>query len=84
MVLLRQGRLDDALACAVEARKAPERQSLVDRHVLGPIEALEASIALAQGDAQAAAAMAAEALRQHTTLPCLTLMILADAQNRTG
>ncbi len=84
LVLLRQGRLDDALACAVEARKAPARQSLADRHVLGPIEAVEASVALARGDAGTAAAMAAESLRQYTTMPALTLMVLAEAQAACG
>jgi DNA-binding CsgD family transcriptional regulator/tetratricopeptide (TPR) repeat protein len=84
LVLLRQGRLDDALACAVEARQALGQQSLVDRHVLGPVEVVEASVALATGDAGPAAAMAAETLRRYTLLPCTALMVLAEAQAAAG
>lgn len=84
LVRLRQGRLDDALACAAEARRVLRDQSLVDRHVLGPIEAVEASVALARGDAGTAAAMAAETLRRYTTMPVLTLMVLAEAQAACG
>ncbi len=84
LVLLRQGRLDDALACAAAARKASGHQSLADRHVLGPIEVVEASVALARGDPETAAEMAAETLRRYTTLPVLTLMVLAEAQTACG
>ncbi|MDQ4009442.1 MAG: AAA family ATPase [Actinomycetota bacterium] len=84
LVLLRRGRLDDASACAMEARKALGPHSLADRHVLGPIEVVEASVALARDDAGTAAAMAAEALRRFTTLPVSTLMVLAEAQVAGG
>ncbi|MDQ4103261.1 MAG: AAA family ATPase [Actinomycetota bacterium] len=83
LVLLRQGRLDDALACAAEARKALGDQSLVDRHVLGTVEVVEASVALALGDVKAAA-MVAESLHQYTLLPSTALMVLAEAQAADG
>lgn len=84
LVQLRQGRLDDALAGAAQARTVMGHRSLVDRHVLGPIEAVEASVALARGDAAAATEIAAESLRRYTTLPGLILLTLAEAQIAGG
>jgi ATP/maltotriose-dependent transcriptional regulator MalT len=84
LVLLRKGRLDDAAACATRAREALGHQSWTDRHVLGPVEAVEASVALARGDAATAAAMAAESLHCYTTLSPLTQMVLAEAQAAGG
>ena len=84
LVLLRQGRLDDALSGAAQARTVMGHRSLVDRHVLAPIEAVQASVALARGDAATAAEIAAESLRRYTTLPGLTLLTLAEAQIAGG
>lgn len=80
LVLLRQGRLDEASSSAAQARQALGAQSMTDRHILGVVEAVEASVMLARGDAPTAAATAAESLRRYTTLRAMTLVILTEAQ----
>ena len=88
LVAVRQGRLEEARACAGAARAASDASALPDRHVLGPVEAVTAAVALAEDDPATAAATAARAVRRRTTLPAFTLAVAADAQlvagNREG
>ncbi|MGY1760661.1 ATP-binding protein [Geodermatophilus sp. SYSU D00779] len=84
LVVLRRGLLEEARSCAGAARAAADASSLPDRHVLGPVEAAEAAVALAEGDPATAAATAARAVRRRTTLPAFTLALAADAQLAAG
>jgi ATP/maltotriose-dependent transcriptional regulator MalT len=84
LVLLRQGRPDDAMRCAVSARQALERASAADRHGLAPIELVEASVALVMGEAVTAAAMAEDSVRRASTLRVTALSALAEARIALG
>jgi DNA-binding CsgD family transcriptional regulator len=84
LVLLRRGQPVEAMKCAAGAREVLERASAADRHGLAPIEAVEASVALAMGDAARAAELAGDSVRRSSTLSVMTLAVLAEAQIALG
>lgn len=84
LVMVRSGRFADARDCARRARERLGEQAGADRHLLSLIEPVEASVALAVGDATRAAAIAAASARRNVVLPGLTSAVLAEAQLALG
>ena len=83
-VLAHRGRPEDAARCVAEAREVYGAAAAADRHIFTVVEIADAAAALAAGDPGRARALAAAAVATPTTLPCLGLALLGEAQVAAG
>ena len=83
-VFAHRGRPEDAARCVAEAREVYGGAAAADRHIFTVIEIADAAAALAAGDPARARALAAAAVATPTTLPCLGLALLGEAQVAAG
>lgn len=83
-VLAHRGSLEEAARSVTEARDVYRAGAAADRHLFTVVEVADAAVALAAGDPERAQALATAALATLTTLPCLGLSILGEAQAPAG
>jgi DNA-binding NarL/FixJ family response regulator len=84
-VFAHRGRPEDAARCVAEAREVyGGGAAAADRHIFTVIEIADAAAALAAGDPARARGLAATAVATPTTLPCLSLALLGEAQVAAG
>ena len=83
-VLAHRGRPEDAARCVAEAREVYGAAAAADRHIFTVVEIVDAAAALAAGDPGRARGLAAAAVATPTTLPCLGLALLGEAQVAAG
>jgi ATP/maltotriose-dependent transcriptional regulator MalT len=80
-----RGRPEEAARCVAEAREVyGGGAAAADRHLFVIVEVAEAIATLAAGDPKRARALAAAAVATPTTLPCLGLTVLGEAQVAAG
>ena len=84
VVFAHRGRPEDAARCVAEAREVYGAAAAADRHIFIVIEIADAATALAAGDPARARALAEAAVATPTTLPCLGLALLGEAQVADG
>jgi tetratricopeptide (TPR) repeat protein len=83
-VFAHRGRPEDAARCVAEAREVYGAAAAADRHIFTVVEIADAAAALAAGDPGRARGLAAAAVATPTTLPCLGLALLGEAQVAAG
>jgi DNA-binding CsgD family transcriptional regulator len=84
-VFAHRGRPEEAARCVAEAREVyGGGAAAADRHIFTVVEVADATAALAAGDPARARSLAAAAVATPTTLPCLGLTVLGEAQVGAG
>jgi DNA-binding CsgD family transcriptional regulator/tetratricopeptide (TPR) repeat protein len=83
-VAAQRGRPEDAVRRMAEAREVYGAAAAADRHIFTVIEVADAAAALAAGDPARARTLAAAAVATPTTLPCLGLALLGEAEVAAG
>src|SRR6266498_1716840 len=83
-VFAHRGRTEEAARCVAEAWEVYGGAAAADRHIFTVVEIADAAAALAAGDPARARTLAAAAVATPTTLPCLGLAVLGQAQVAAG
>src|SRR6266540_3727024 len=79
-VFAHRGRTEEAARCVAEAWEVYGGAAAADRHIFTVVEIADAAAALAAGDPARARTLASAAVATPTSLPCLGLAVLGQAQ----
>ncbi len=83
-VFAHRGRTEEAARCVAEAWEVYGGAAAADRHIFTVVEIADAAAALAAGDPARARTLASAAVATPTSLPCLGLAVLGQAQVAAG